>query len=158
MPLYCGAREVGSGKPMGRRTAKPRREEARTWQRRLKVTIKLEIPAGRQIRRRPLVRRLGQAGLNIMEFCKAFNAATQNSDQGTPTPVVITVLTDTSFTLKPRRRRHLLPAQGREAAKGQWQTPGPRRSDRCPMAQLREIAEAKMVDLNANDMDAAMRR
>lgn len=119
--------------------------------------IKLEIPAGQANPSPPVGPALGQAGLNIMEFCKAFNAHTQNVDAGTPTPVVITAYADRSFSFEtktPPASFFLRKAAG--LAKGS-QTPGRAVAGQVTKAQVREIAETKMVDLNANDIDAAMK-
>jgi large subunit ribosomal protein L11 len=92
-----------------------------------------------------------------MEFCKAFNAATQNMEPGTPTPVIITAYADRSFSFEtktPPASFYLRKAAG--LPKGS-QTPGREVVGRVTQAQVREIAEAKMVDLNANDIDAAAR-
>ena len=100
---------------------------------------------------------LGQAGLNIMEFCKAFNAATQNGDQGVPTPVIITVYQDKSFTFvtkTPPASYFLKKAAKLESGS---KTPGRDVAGKVTKAQIREIAEKKMVDLNANDIEAAMK-
>ena len=117
--------------------------------------IKLEIPAGQANPSPPVGPALGQRGLNIMEFCKAFNAATQNIEQGAPTPVVITAYADRSFSFETKTA----PAAYflRKAAKIQKgsSTPSKTVAGTVTMAQVREIAEAKMVDLNANDLDAA---
>ena len=117
--------------------------------------IKLEIPAGQANPSPPVGPALGQRGLNIMEFCKAFNAATQNAEQGTPTPVIITAYSDRSFTFEtktPPASFYLRKAAG--LPKG---SPAPGRDSvgSVTMKQVREIAETKMVDLNANDIDAA---
>ena len=117
--------------------------------------IKLEIPAGQANPSPPVGPALGQRGLNIMEFCKAFNAATQNMEQGTPTPVIITAYTDRSFSFEtktPPASYFLKKAAGLQ--KGS-QNPGREGAGSVTMAQVREIAETKMVDLNANDLDAA---
>ena len=119
--------------------------------------IKLEIPAGQANPSPPVGPALGQRGLNIMEFCKAFNAHTQNMDQGTPTPVVITAYADRSFsfvTKTPPASYFLRKAA--KLAKGA-KTPGRETVGQVTKAQVREIAEAKMVDLNANDVEAAMK-
>ena len=119
--------------------------------------IKLEIPAGQANPSPPVGPALGQRGLNIMEFCKAFNAHTQNMDQGTPTPVVITAYADRSFsfvTKTPPASYFLRKAA--KLPKGAT-TPGRETVGRVTKAQVREIAEAKMVDLNANDVEAAMK-
>jgi len=117
--------------------------------------IKLEIPAGQANPSPPVGPALGQRGLNIMEFCKAFTAATQNMDPGTPTPVIITAFADRSFafeTKTPPAAFFLRKAAG--LPKGS-SAPGRDVAGRVTMAQVREIAEKKMVDLNANDIDAA---
>ena len=117
--------------------------------------IKLQIPAGQANPSPPVGPALGQRGLNIMEFCKAFNAATQNIEPGTPTPVEITAFSDRSFAFETKTA----PASYylRKAAKLPKGSPAPGKQvvGRVSMAQVREIAEAKMVDLNANDIDAA---
>ncbi|MBT5109355.1 MAG: 50S ribosomal protein L11 [Rhodospirillaceae bacterium] len=119
--------------------------------------IKLEIPAGQANPSPPVGPALGQAGLNIMEFCKAFNAFTQNMEQGTPIPVVITAYGDRSFsfvTKTPPASYFLRKAVGLEKGSGE---PGRIVAGQVTQAQLREVAEAKMVDLNANDIEAAMK-
>ena len=119
--------------------------------------IKLEIPAGQANPSPPVGPALGQAGLNIMEFCKAFNAFTQNMEQGTPIPVVITAYGDRSFsfvTKTPPASYFLRKAVGITKGSGE---PGRIVAGKVTQAQLREVAEAKMVDLNANDIEAAMK-
>ncbi len=119
--------------------------------------IKLEVPAGKANPSPPIGPALGQRGLNIMEFCKAFNAETQNLEPGMPIPVVITVYADRTFsfvTKTPPASYLLKKAAGIE--KG-GQTPGRETRGTVTKAQIREIAEKKMVDLNANDLDAACR-
>ncbi len=117
--------------------------------------IKLEIPAGQANPSPPVGPALGQRGLNIMEFCKAFNAATQNMDPGTPTPVIITAYADRSFSFETKTppASYFLRKAAR-VAKGSGQA-GRETVGRVTMAQVREIAEKKMPDLNANDIDAA---
>ncbi|MEQ9608809.1 MAG: 50S ribosomal protein L11, partial [Kiloniellaceae bacterium] len=103
----------------------------------------------------PIGPALGQRGLNIMEFCKAFNAATQNMEQGTPTPVIITAYSDRSFSFEtktPPASWYLRKAA--KVAKGS-KVPNRDKVGKVTMDQVREIAEAKMKDLNANDIDAA---
>ena len=119
--------------------------------------IKLQIPAGQANPSPPVGPALGQRGVNIMEFCKTFNAATQNAEQGAPIPVTITVFVDKSFTFvtKTPPASHFLRKAAR-LPKGSGE-PGRETVGRVTRAQLREIAEAKMVDLNANDVEAAMR-
>ncbi len=117
--------------------------------------VKLQVPAGQANPSPPIGPALGQAGLNIMEFCKAFNAQTQNMEPGMPIPVVITAYGDRTFsfiTKTPPASYFLKKAAKLPKAASE---PGREVVGRVTMAQVREIAEAKMVDLNANDMDAA---
>ena len=122
-----------------------------------KVTgyIKLEIKAGQANPSPPVGPALGQRGLNIMEFCKAFNAATQNMEPGTPTPVEITAYADRTFTFvtKTPPASYFL-RKAAKLSKGS-NNPGKEVAGKVTMDQVREIAETKMVDLNANDVDAA---
>jgi large subunit ribosomal protein L11 len=120
--------------------------------------IKLQVPAGKANPSPPIGPALGQRGLNIMEFCKAFNAATQNLDPGVPIPVVITAYGDRSFTFvtkTPPASYFLKQAAGLQ--KGSPTTGKSAVVGRVTMDQVREIAEKKMQDLNANDVDAACR-
>jgi large subunit ribosomal protein L11 len=120
--------------------------------------IKLQVPAGKANPSPPIGPALGQRGLNIMEFCKAFNAATQNLEPGMPIPVVITAFGDRSFTFvtkSPPNSYFLKKAAGIE--KGSQTTGKGSSVGRVTMAQLREIAEKKMPDLNAKDVDGACR-
>jgi large subunit ribosomal protein L11 len=118
--------------------------------------VKLTIPAQQATPAPPVGPALGQRGLNIQEFVKQFNAATQSLEAGMPIPVVITAYGDRSFsfiTKTPPASHFLKKAAG--VAKG-GQTPGRGGSTgTVTMAQVREIAETKMVDLNANDIEAA---
>jgi large subunit ribosomal protein L11 len=119
--------------------------------------VKLQVPAGKANPSPPIGPALGQRGLNIMEFCKAFNAATQGLEPGMPIPVVITAYADRTFTFTtktPPASYLLKKAAGLD--KGN-QTPGRATSGKVSVGQLREIAELKMKDLNANDLDAAVR-
>jgi large subunit ribosomal protein L11 len=118
--------------------------------------IKLQVPAGQANPSPPIGPALGQRGLNIMEFCKQFNAQTQKLEPGMPIPVTITAYGDRTFTFimrtppasyflkKAAKVESGAKAPGRDAAVG-----------RVTMAQVREIAEKKMADLNAHDLDAA---
>ena len=118
--------------------------------------IKLQIPAGQANPSPPVGPALGQRGVNIMEFCKSFNAATQ-SQQGMVIPVIVTVYADRSFTFitkTPPASDLLKKAAGIEKGSG---TAGRAVAGTIPRAKVREIAEIKMKDLNANDMAAAMR-
>jgi large subunit ribosomal protein L11 len=117
--------------------------------------IKLQVAAGKANPSPPIGPALGQRGLNIMEFCKAFNAQTQTIEPGTPIPVVITVYADRTFsfvTKTPPNTFFLKKAAG--IAKG-TQTPGRETVGKVTMTQIREIAAIKMPDLNALDIDAA---
>jgi large subunit ribosomal protein L11 len=119
--------------------------------------VKLQVPAGKANPSPPIGPALGQRGLNIMEFCKAFNAATQGLEPGMPIPVVITAYADRTFTFTtktPPASYLLKKAAGLD--KGN-QTPGRATSGKVSASQVREIAEQKMKDLNANDLDAAVR-
>jgi large subunit ribosomal protein L11 len=119
--------------------------------------IKLQVPAGKANPSPPIGPALGQRGLNIMEFCKAFNAATQGLEPGMPIPVVITAFADRTFTFTtktPPASYFLKKAAGLD--KG-GTTPGRSSAGKVTMRQVREIAEQKMVDLNANDVDAAVK-
>ncbi len=119
--------------------------------------IKLQIPAGQANPSPPVGPALGQAGLNIMEFCKAFNAHTQNMEQGVPIPVQITVYGDKTFSFiskAPPASYYIKKAARLD--KGS-ETPGQEPVGTVTMNQLREIAEKKKEDLNANDVDAACR-
>lgn len=121
----------------------------------IKGYVRLQVPAGAANPSPPIGPALGQAGLNIMEFCKAFNAQTQNLEKGMPIPVVITAYRDATFdfvTKTPPASFYLKKAA--KLPKGA-STPSREIVGKVTMAQVREIAEIKMVDLNANDMDAA---
>jgi large subunit ribosomal protein L11 len=119
--------------------------------------IKLQVPAGSATPSPPIGPALGQRGLNIMEFCKAFNAQSQEIEKGAPCPTIITVYQDKSFTfeIKTPPASHLL-KQAAKINKGS-KTPGREGAGTVTRDQVREIAETKMKDLNAADMDAAMR-
>jgi large subunit ribosomal protein L11 len=117
--------------------------------------IKLQVPAGKANPSPPIGPALGQRGLNIMEFCKAFNAQTQKLEPGMPIPVVITAYGDRSFTFitkTPPNTYFLKKAAGIQ--KG-ITTPGKGTVGKVTMQQIREIAEQKMVDLNAKDLEGA---
>lgn len=118
--------------------------------------IKLQVPANEANPSPPVGPALGQHGLNIMEFCKAFNAQTQELEKGMPMPVVIAVYNDKSFTFEiktPPASVLLKKAAG--IAKGSG-VPNANKVGKVTRAQLVEIAETKMKDLNANDIDAAV--
>jgi large subunit ribosomal protein L11 len=118
--------------------------------------LKLQVPAGKANPSPPVGPALGQRGINIMEFCKAFNARTQEMEVGQPTPVIITYFTDKSFTMEiktPPASFLLKKAAGIASAS---KTPGKAVAGSVTLAQVRQIAETKMKDLNANDVEAAM--
>ena len=116
--------------------------------------IKLQVPGGAANPAPPVGPALGQHGVNIMEFCKAFNAQTQQ-DQGTTIPVEITVYEDRSFTFITKTPpAAVLIKQAINLAKGSGE-PNRNKVGKITSAQIREIAEKKMPDLNANDLDAA---
>ena len=119
--------------------------------------VKLQVPAGQANPSPPVGPALGQHGVNIMEFCKAFNAHTQNQEPGLPVPVVITVYADRSFTFltkTPPAAVLLRKAAGIDKGSG---TPNTDKLGKVTREQLEEIARTKMPDLTAADMDAAVR-
>jgi len=119
--------------------------------------IKLQVPAGQATPSPPIGPALGQRGVNINEFCKAFNAASQNAEPGSPIPVTITVFQDKSFSfeMKTPPASYFL-KKAAKLNKGS-QAPGREPAGIVTKTQLREIAEQKMVDLNANDVDQAIK-
>ena len=119
--------------------------------------IKLQVPAGAANPSPPIGPALGQRGLNIMEFCKSFNAKTQDQEKGMPIPVTITVFSDKSFTFEmktPPASYFLKKAAKLESGS---KAPGRDIAGSVTKAQVRQIAQAKMKDLNANDVEMAMR-
>jgi large subunit ribosomal protein L11 len=117
--------------------------------------IKLQIPAGKANPSPPVGPALGQRGLNIMQFCKEFNAATQQMEQGMPIPVVITAFSDRSFTFVTKTPpAAVLIKEAIRIPKGSGE-PHVNKVGTISDAQIQEIAERKMPDLNANDIDAA---
>ena len=120
-------------------------------------SLKLQVKAGQANPSPPVGPALGQRGINIMEFCKAFNARTADMEPGAPTPVIITYYQDKSFTMeiKTSPASYFL----KKAAKLQSgaKTPSRQTVGTVTTKQLREIAEAKMKDLSANDVDQAMK-
>ena len=117
--------------------------------------IKLQVPAGTATPSPPIGPALGQRGVNIMEFCKAFNAATQDLEKSMPIPTIITVYADRSFTFvtKTPPASFLI----KKAANLKWgsKEPGKVSAGKIARSKLTEIAEMKMKDLNANDLEAA---
>ncbi|MCX7646187.1 MAG: 50S ribosomal protein L11 [Rhodobacteraceae bacterium] len=127
--------------------------------------LKLQIKAGQANPSPPVGPALGQRGINIMEFCKAFNARTQDLEQGAPVPTVITYYADKSFTFETKtppasyylkKAAGLKPVGKRNRPKGS-EKPGREVAGTVTVAQVREIAQAKMKDLSANDIEAAMK-
>ena len=117
--------------------------------------IKLQVPAGSATPSPPIGPALGQRGVNIMGFCKEFNARTEKEQKGTPLPTVITVYQDKSFTFvtkTPPATWYLKQAAGLKSGSAKT---GRETAGKISREQLREIAEKKMKDLNANDLDAA---
>jgi large subunit ribosomal protein L11 len=123
----------------------------------IQAYIKLQVPAGKANPSPPVGPALGQHGVNIMEFCKAFNAQTQGVEQGLPLPVVITVYSDRSFTFitkTPPASVLLKKAAGIQSGSS---NPNTKKVGKVTRAQLEAVANAKMPDLTAADLDAAVR-
>ena len=117
--------------------------------------IKLQVPAGAANPSPPIGPALGQRGVNIMEFCKAFNAATGDAEKGMPIPTVITVYADRSFSFETKTPPASFLIKKAAKIKSGSKEPGKASAGRITRSALREIAEVKMKDLNANDLDAA---
>jgi large subunit ribosomal protein L11 len=117
--------------------------------------LKLQVPAGSATPSPPIGPALGQRGLNIMEFCKAFNAKTANEEKGAPTPVVITIYADKSFTFETKLPPVTYYLKKAMNLKSGSKLPGKDSAGVITQKQIREIAEAKLKDLNAYDVDAA---
>ena len=117
--------------------------------------IKLQVPAGAANPSPPIGPALGQRGLNIMDFCKQFNAKTQSMEKGTPIPVVITAFSDRSFTFITKMPPNSFYIKKAAKIEKGATTPGTQVVAKITKAQVREIAKAKMQDLNANDIEAA---
>ena len=119
--------------------------------------IKVQVPAGQANPSPPVGPALGQHGVNIMDFCKAFNAETQSTEQGLPVPVVITVYADRSFTFETKTPpAAVLLRKAANIAKGSG-TPNSEKVGKVNRSQLEEIAKIKMPDLTAADLDAAVK-
>jgi large subunit ribosomal protein L11 len=119
--------------------------------------IKLQVPAGSANPSPPIGPALGQRGLNIMEFCKAFNAQTQNLEKGAPIPVVITVYADRSFAFEMKTPPVSFFLKKAAKVESGAKTPGRGAVGSVSKAQVKEIAQQKMKDLNCDTVDAAMR-
>ncbi|QKI88415.1 50S ribosomal protein L11 [Thiomicrorhabdus xiamenensis] len=119
--------------------------------------IKLQVPAGNANPSPPVGPALGQHGVNIMEFCKAFNAQTQSMENGLPIPVIITVYGDKSFTFVTKTPPASILLKKAVGIKSGSAVPNMNKVGTVTRAQLEEIANTKMADLNANDLDAAVK-
>jgi large subunit ribosomal protein L11 len=119
--------------------------------------LKLQVPAGSATPSPPIGPALGQRGINIMEFCKAFNAATQELEKGSPIPCVITYYQDKSFTFSMKRPPVSYFIKKEAKLKSGSKAPGRESAGKIGRDAVRRIAEAKMSDLNAADIEAAMR-
>ncbi|MEO1242178.1 MAG: 50S ribosomal protein L11 [Pseudomonadota bacterium] len=117
--------------------------------------LKLQVPAGAASPSPPIGPALGQRGLNIMEFCKAFNAKTQEMEKGMPIPTIITIFSDKSFTFATKTPPAAYYLKKAAKLKKGGATPGKASAGTVTKKQCSEIAEAKMKDLNANDLEAA---
>ena len=117
--------------------------------------IKLQVPAGKANPSPPIGPALGQRGVNIMEFCKAFNASTGDQEVGTPLPTVITVYADRSFSFATKTPPASYLIKKAANLKSGSKEPGKVSAGTIKRSQLADIAQAKMKDLNANDIDAA---
>ena len=123
----------------------------------IEAYIKLQVPAGQANPSPPVGPALGQHGVNIMEFCKAFNAATQGTEQGLPIPVVITVYSDRSFTYVTKTPPAAILLKKAAGVKSGSATPNTVKVGTVTRAQVEEIAQTKMPDLTAADLEAAVR-
>jgi len=119
--------------------------------------VKLQVPAGAANPSPPIGPALGQRGLNIMEFCKAFNAKTAQIEKGTPIPVIITAYQDRSFTFEMKRPPVTFFLKKAAKIDSGSQKPGVNSAGQVTMAQVREIAKAKMADLNTDNIDQAVK-
>jgi large subunit ribosomal protein L11 len=117
--------------------------------------INLQVPAGAANPSPPIGPALGQRGVNIMEFCKAFNAKSKDIEQGTPIPVKITVYSDRSFTFEMRTPPASFFLKKAASLKSGSKTPGREVAGKVTMAQCRDIAKLKMKDLNTDDLEQA---
>ena len=120
-------------------------------------TLKLQIPAGKANPSPPVGPALGQRGLNIMEFCKTFNAKTQEMEPGAPCPTIITYYADKSFAMEIKTPPASYFLKKMANLKSASKMPGKEIVGSVSRAQIKEIAEAKLKDLNANDLDSAMK-
>ncbi len=117
--------------------------------------VKLQVPAGAANPSPPIGPALGQRGVNIMEFCKSFNAATTELEKGMPIPTIITVYADRSFSFETKTPPATFLIKKAVGIKSGSKEPGKTSAGSIKRSQLSEIAQMKMKDLNANDIDAA---
>ena len=120
-------------------------------------TLKLQVKAGQANPSPPVGPALGQRGINIMEFCKAFNAKTADIEPGSPCPTVISYYQDKSFTMDIKTPPASFLLRKAAKLKSGAKTPGRETAGTVTVAQVKEIAETKMKDLNANDVEGAMK-
>lgn len=123
----------------------------------IQAYVKLQVPAGKANPSPPIGPALGQQGVNIMEFCKQFNAATGDMEKGTPIPTKITVFADKSFTFVMKSPPATYLIKKVLGMKSGSKEPGKVSAGKITRKQLEEVATLKMADLNANDMDAAVK-
>ena len=132
-------------------------KDNRVMAKKIQSYIKLQVPAGQANPSPPVGPALGQHGLNIMEFCKAFNAQTQNVEPGLPVPVIITVYSDKSFTFVSKTTPASILLKKAAGVKSGSGTPNSEKVGKVNRSQLEEIAKAKESDLTAASVDAAVR-
>jgi large subunit ribosomal protein L11 len=139
--------------------ARPERRRRKECEMAKKVTgyLKLQVPAGAANPSPPIGPALGQRGLNIMEFCKSFNAQTQKLEKGAPIPVVITIYGDRSFTFEMKTPPVSFFLKKAAKLESGAKAPGRDKVGKVTKAQVKEIAEQKMKDLNCSTVEAAMR-
>ena len=119
--------------------------------------VKLQVPAGAANPSPPIGPALGQRGLNIMEFCKAFNAQTQKLEKGAPIPVVITIYADRTFSFEMKTPPVAFFLKKAASVQSGSKTPGRDKAGQVTKAQVKEIAEQKMKDLNCDTIESAMK-
>ena len=130
---------------------------SKKWQKKITAYIKLQVKAGEANPSPPVGPALGQRGVNIMEFCKAFNAKTQDVEKGLPLPVVITVYSDRSFTFITKTPPASILLKKATGIKSGSSNPNTKKVGTVTLAQLEEIAKTKMEDLNAANLEAAIK-
>jgi large subunit ribosomal protein L11 len=155
---FAGERLARSSGPLNLNgSGSPGRNRVRKMAKKITGYIKLQVPAGAANPSPPIGPALGQRGVNIMEFCKAFNASTTELEKGMPIPTVITVYADRSFSFETKTPPASFLIKKAAGLKAGSKEPGKVSAGRIKRSALRDIAETKMKDLNANDLDAATR-